>query len=455
MKIKKLSHQFILNYVIIILIILSLGILSLYIYNEYNYQQQNKYSIDLYQFEDDYLNIGFNEALSRQEFQEEDSVMVLTKDRLVIDSYRGYKNVGESFTQEEFQSYIYGENFENIYVYFPQGSQYIYVMYTVMIEEDISFIFAIIILIIVIFIVALFAYAKYTSNQVILPIKELVRSVQEIGKSNYSINIDYDASEELNILKNEINSMTLRLKSETEKRKKLQENRKQLIRDLSHDIRTPLTNILGYSEKLISTKDSMAEDQIKSIEIIHQYGLSANILINELFDLSKLEIGEENFIVKETNISEWMKLKLIEYVNELEKRNIDYDFNLPENAFIVSLNELNMHRLIDNILLNSIKYNNKDFSIYISLGESTNSYILTIADDGIGIPDEFLEMIFQPMFRIDDSRNRELGGTGLGLSIVKEIIDKHGWKIELKSEIESYFGKGCTFVISIPKNLRE
>ncbi|MCT4633017.1 MAG: HAMP domain-containing histidine kinase [Firmicutes bacterium] len=451
MRIKKLTNQFLLNYIIIFLIIMSLGILTVYIYSEYNYQQQNKYMIDLYQFEEDYLYLGFDEALSKQEFQSEDSVMVLTKDRLVVDSYRGYKDVGESFTPDEFQKYIYGSNFENIYVYFPDDSEYMYVIYTVSIEEDISFVFGIVILMVVVFIVALFAYAKYTSKQVILPIKDLVKSVEEIGKGNYSINIDYSASEELNILKDEINNMASTLQNKTEKTIKLQENRKQLIRDLSHDIRTPLTNILGYSDKLVREKNNLSEDQQKSIEIIQQYGNSANTLVNELFELSKLELGESEFTTVKKDINEWIKLKLIDYVNEFESRNIDYDFDFLDKVCHIEINEFNLHRVFDNLLLNTIKYNQNNFSLYLSLKESSKSYKITIADDGIGIPDESLEKVFEPMVRIEDSRNRELGGTGLGLTIVKEIIEKHGWNIQLKSELESYFGKGCTFVITIPK----
>jgi signal transduction histidine kinase len=304
---------------------------------------------------------------------------------------------------------------------------------------------------VVVFIVALFAYAKYTSKQVILPIKDLVKSVEEIGKGNYSINIDYSASEELNILKDEINNMASTLQNKTEKTIKLQENRKQLIRDLSHDIRTPLTNILGYSDKLVREKNNLSEDQQKSIEIIQQYGNSANTLVNELFELSKLELGESEFTTVKKDINEWIKLKLIDYVNEFESRNIDYDFDFLDKVCHIEINEFNLHRVFDNLLLNTIKYNQNNFSLYLSLKESSKSYKITIADDGIGIPDESLAKVFEPMVRIEDSRNRELGGTGLGLTIVKEIIEKHGWNIQLKSELESYFGKGCTFVITIPK----
>jgi signal transduction histidine kinase len=135
----------------------------------------------------------------------------------------------------------------------------------------------------------------------------------------------------------------------------------------------------------------------------------------------------------------------------LKKRNINIDIQLLEKSIICPINPIGIHRIIDNLLQNTLKYNKENFSLSVHLTEKEDAYSLMIADDGIGIPEDYHVNIFEPMVRVETSRNRDLGGTGLGLAIVKQIIQKHGWSIELANKTNSYFSKGCTFIIRIPK----
>ncbi len=451
MKIKKLTTQFLLNYIFIFIIITVLGLTTFYFFSMYDNWEQDHYAIDMMQLEEDYFAEDLDYAISNQQFQENDKVMVLTRDREVIASYNGDKPVGENYSEQELQELLYGEDYVNYMVFYSLDEENIFVLYTVYIEPNMQYILGLFVFFIVVFGTVAIGFAKYTSNQILYPIKALVSGVQHIRDGDYDTHIAFNASNELNILKDEINHMSQTIKNETEKRTQLEENRKQLIRDLSHDIRTPLTNIMGYSEKLVSDDSFVSEDQRQSIEIIHQYGTSANYLINELFDLSKLELEDESFSLQEIDMSEWLRLKLIDYINEFERKAIDYDFKVPDKAICLPVNELNLNRLVDNLLLNAMNYNDRGFAMYIGFENLDASYVLTIADDGIGIPDEIIDRIFEPMVRVEDSRNRNLGGTGLGLSIVKQIVEKHGWTIQLLAKEASYFEHGCTFVITMPK----
>lgn len=451
MKIKKLSNQFLLNYILIILLILAIGSLGYYMYVSYNRSLDDFYGIDIDLFLEDYARDGLSHALSTQAFQEGDYVLTLTPDREIIETTTDQYEIGYRFDEIELQELLYGEDYYSYIVFYNEDYSKLFVMYTVYVDYGYAHITTIFGLAIVLFILLAIGFANYTSNQILRPILKLVNGVQKIGHGDYTTQIEFDASNELNILKTEINLMAEKIQLETEKRQETEEKRKQLIRDISHDVRTPLTNILGYSNQLIQKNDFTSDSQKQSIEIIHQYGTAANHLISELFDLSRLEINEDSFERKETDISEWLRLKLIDYINEFEQKNIAYDFQIPDQAILVAINDLYLQRLVDNLLINAMKYNETDLSIYVELKEEEDHYKLIIADNGIGIPKELHQKIFDPLVRVETSRNRSLGGTGLGLSIVKQVVDKHGWTIELLSGHEGVFFRGCTFEICMPR----
>lgn len=450
MKIKKLSNQFLINYLFIFFLIIVLGAGSYYLYNVYEFWEQDHYAIDLELFEDDYYASSLEFAMKEQNFQETDYVIVMDSNRIILDQSNAPKIIGASYGEQELQELVYGDEFYNYAIFYSADNTKLFLLYIAYIESSYAYITTIVIIAIILFTGITLLFAKYTSNQVLHPILALVNGVQKIGKGDYSTHITFDASNELNILKDEINEMTIRLKQETEKREFLETNKKQLIRDISHDIRTPLTNILGYSDQLIQQGEFTSPSQQQSIEIINQYGVSANHLISELFDLSKLELEEEILDKESIDIVEFIRLKCIDYFNEFEKRHINFDVNLPEESVKLQFNHIKIQRVIDNLIQNSLKYNTDNFSLFIQFKQEDNVSQLIIADNGIGIPDTYSQSIFEPMVRVENSRNRAFGGSGLGLSIVKQIVEMHGWSIELANQSNACFNKGCTFVITIP-----
>jgi signal transduction histidine kinase len=320
MRLKKLSHQFLLNYVIILSLIIIIGASTLYIYNAYYYWLQDHYMIELERLEDDYETKGLDYARAQQAFTDEDFIMVLTPEREVIASSNAPYQIGKVFSEKELQEVLYGDDYYYYMAFFNQDNSKLFVIYTVNVETGFTYVATIVAIAVLIFGAITMLFAKYSSNQILLPILTLVKGVEQITHGDYNVHIAFDASNELNILKDEINTMTQTLKKETERRSQLEENRKQLIRDISHDIRTPLTNILGYSDQLIHQGDFTSEMQKQSIEIINQYGLRANTLISELFDLSRYEVEENNLEMIEADLVELIRLKIIDYINEFEKK---------------------------------------------------------------------------------------------------------------------------------------
>lgn len=451
MKLKKLTHQFLLNYVLIFFLIISLAYSVYYFYSKYDYWKNDLYAIDTPQFELDYFEGGMNSAVENQHFHPNDYVVVMTTDREVIDTYNAPQQIGYSFGENELQELVFGSNSYDYFVAYSEDRNYLFLYYIKYLDPEYTYIATIVICGIMLFVLLTVAFAKYTSNQILYPILTLVKGVQKITHGDYDVHISFDASNELNVLKDEINVMTDTIKNETERRTKLEENRKQLLRDISHDIRTPLTNIIGYSDQLLRDGTFSSTEQKQNIEIIHQYGNSANQLINELFDLSRLELEDAFLELKDYDIGELLRLKIIDYINEFENHDVDYEIELPETPILIKLNQIKFQRILDNLIQNSLKYNRNDFKLFIGLQIHATYYELTLADNGIGIPEEYHDSIFNPLVRIENSRNRDYGGTGLGLSIVEKIVERHGWSITLAKIGENHYSKGSTFKIAIPK----
>lgn len=451
MQIKKISSQFSLNYVFILFIIFAL-VISAYVFNT-SYQNNYMYSqmIDFDEFYKDYSNSSLEEAISNQAFNENDFIEVLDSNYMVTEQYNSPSKVGYKYLQSDFLDKLSTDDLFSYYSYIPIDKDIYILLYLEQISTLANIYMLLIVFVIVLSLVTVVGFSKYSANKIVLPINELVSGVNRISDGNYDIPIDFSTSNELEILKDEINNMSSKLSFEIKTRKKVEQNEKQLIANISHDIKTPLTNIIGYSQTLLTNKTLPKESVDQSLEIIHDYGKFADKLVSELFEFSKLEMTDNSLSTKKIDLVEIVRIKLIEYINEFDSKSINYNFILPDYAIEVNLSSIHFLRAFDNIIQNSIKYNQSDFTINVSVIDFKDRLNLIIEDNGIGIPLKFHETIFQPLTRVDSSRNRNLGGSGLGLSISKNIFEKHGASIS----IDSSYTDGCRFIIEFKKDHTE
>jgi len=445
MKSQKISTQFFVNYLIIFFLILTLVLTTFLLHNTYTSIVENDLIIDVDKLIDDFYNYDLKTAAKNQKFTSDDYIEVVNEDYEIIDIYNSPKNIGYKYTHKELNKQVYSNNYYEYYLFYIEDTDNFILLHMNPIEQYTEVILLFIVFFIVVFFVSLIVYAKVSSEKIVIPIKKLVNGIEKISKGDYDSKIEFNATNELDLLKNSINQMSVKIKNEINLREKSEDNRKKLILNISHDVKTPLTNIIGYSQTLINEKDLSMDDLQSSIKIINTNGLLANKLINELFELSKLEMNEEMFSTENTDICELLRKKLIEYVSEFEDKNITYNFNIPSENITLNLNVIKFERAIDNLIQNSIKYNGSNFDINITLEKNMDKITIIIEDTGIGIPKEYHDSIFEPMVRVESSRNRALGGTGLGLSITKHIIKKHGGNITLDP---SYLD-GCRFIITL------
>ncbi len=229
--------------------------------------------------------------------------------------------------------------------------------------------------------------------------------------------------------------------------RQLEKVRRDFVANVSHELRTPISNIKGYAETLLEGAINDKKNAQDFLEIIHSDAERLATLINDILDLSKVESGKLAMELKPYSI----KLIITRVVSALSKqaksKSISVEVNIPEDFPSVMVDETKMTQVFFNLLDNAIKYTEKNGKIEVTGLLRSNSVEISVADNGIGIPEEDLPRIFERFYRVDKARSRELGGTGLGLAIVKHIAQAHNGSVRIKSIL----GKGSTFTVELPR----
>lgn len=216
----------------------------------------------------------------------------------------------------------------------------------------------------------------------------------------------------------------------------------ELVSTVSHELRTPLASVLGFTEMLLM-KELKPERQKKYLETIYTEGKRLTNLINDFLDLQRMESGRQKYTM-ELNFLNEIAMEAIEKFKHEDTHNI---YLMDEAPFVgAKVDRDRMTQVFSNLISNGIKFSPEGRSIVIHLRNHENKLVISVKDDGIGIPDEDLPSIFEKFKRIDNSETRKIGGTGLGLAICKEIIEAHEGEIWIESEI----GKGTTVSFAIP-----
>ena len=226
---------------------------------------------------------------------------------------------------------------------------------------------------------------------------------------------------------------------------KLDNMRREFVADVSHELKTPITSIMGYSDTLLESEYDK-EMQDKFLNVISTEARRMAKLVTDLLSLSRFDTNEEKIEKIEFDLGELVKRCQEKVQIEITKKKHKVECFVTADVPPVYADKDGIERVVLNILTNSIKYTPEEGNIKIYVGFVYNDAYIKIIDDGIGIPEEDLSRIFDRFYRVDKARTREMGGTGLGLSIAKEILDKNNGSIDIKSEV----GKGTEVVIKIP-----
>ncbi len=226
---------------------------------------------------------------------------------------------------------------------------------------------------------------------------------------------------------------------------KLDNMRKEFVADVSHELKTPITSIMGYADTLLEG-DYDKETQEKFLNVIATEARRMAKLVTDLLTLSKYDNDEERTKKVEFDLGELVKKCQEKLQIEMQKKQHNAECFVTANIPTVYADKDGIERVVLNILTNSIKYTPEKGTIKMYVGYIYNDAYVKIIDNGLGIPEGDLNRIFERFYRVDKSRTREMGGTGLGLSIAKEILDKNNGSIDIKSKKD----QGTEVVIRIP-----
>ena len=293
---------------------------------------------------------------------------------------------------------------------------------------------------ITIIVIVLACFISYfLSIKITKPITNITKKAKELGEGRYDIEFERSDVLEIDELANTLNHVEKDLS-------KIDELRRDLMANVSHDLKTPLTMIRAYAEMVrdISYKDKEKMD--KDLNIIIEETERLNVLVNDILDLSKMQADADTLDIEEFDLVLVIHEVMKRY--EILKTTEDYEFivKLPKKA-IVRADRNKIMQVIYNLVNNAINYTGDDKKVYITLTESKKEYLFEVRDTGKGIKKEEISYIWDKYYKKDKKHQRNVVSTGIGLSIVKEILSKHKFDYGVKS-VEK---KGSTFYFKIKK----
>ena len=293
---------------------------------------------------------------------------------------------------------------------------------------NVSFLWDMMIALIFIMIFTALMLIRWINNHMIAPINTLNKAMQNIADGNFDYRIATEQKGEIGELYKNYDDMRLRLKETTEERLRQEEKSKELISNISHDLKTPITAIKGYVEGIMDGVADTPEKVDKYVKTIYNKANDMDKLINELTTYTKLDANKIPYNFQRINLADYFEDCREEIGLELEDRKIIFNYsNLVEPDTVIIADPEQLKKVINNIVGNSIKYlDRSDGEIDIRILDEVDAIRVEIEDNGKGIAARDLPYVFERFYRTDASRNSSKGGSGIGLSIVKKIIEDHG-----------------------------
>ncbi len=286
---------------------------------------------------------------------------------------------------------------------------------------------------------------------ILKPLNALKRATRQLQEGNLDYSLQENISDdEIGQLCADFEEMRMHLKKEIEVRIQYEQELKELISNISHDIKTPLTAIKGYAEGLLDGVADTPERQEKYLKTIFAKANDMTTLVDELSFYTKIDTNNIPYNFEKVRVNDYFQDCVEDNRGELELVNVTlgYESTVSEPVLVLGDRE-QLRRVMSNLIGNAVKYrgNREQAHITVQLAEDDKMVWIVVEDNGQGIPESALPYIFERFYRADASRNSKQGGSGLGLAIAKKIIEDHGGSIRAESEA----GKGTRMIFSLKK----
>ena len=293
--------------------------------------------------------------------------------------------------------------------------------------------------------VALFIiYFLLLTRKFVIYIKEIYNGINEISLGNLDNRIEINNEDEFALIANKLNRMADNIKKIMENERRSEEAKNELITSVAHDLRTPLTSIIGYLD-LVSTKKLPDKVRRNYIEIAYSKSKRLEKLIEDLFTYTKFSFGEVKAVYAEVDMVKLINQLLDEFYPSFTENNMEYRYTTSHSSAVIFADGGLLARAFANLIGNAIKYGRKGERIEINLIKDDDKITITSTNFGEAILKKDIDKIFTRFYRVESSRSSETGGSGLGLAIAYSIITLHGGTILASSTDNS-----TIFTIELP-----
>ncbi|PZC47047.1 MAG: two-component system, OmpR family, sensor kinase [Chloroflexi bacterium] len=272
---------------------------------------------------------------------------------------------------------------------------------------------------------------SFTSRRVLSPVQSLTSAARALGQGDLSQRIAEGGPREVKEMAQVFNGMAENLQ-------RAEQHRRNLIADVAHELRTPLSNIQGYLEAM---KDGLLQPDGTTIDVIHQQVLHLADLLEDLRLLVHLEAGDLRLQIEPDSLGNALQRSVEAFRARADAKGVALSLELPEDLPLVSMDRTRLSQVVGNLLDNGIVHTLAGGQVTASAEVGEGLVTVSVADTGEGISPENLAMVFERFYRVDQSRTRSTGGAGLGLTIARQLVMAHGSDIR----VESTVGVGTTF----------
>ncbi|RYL92312.1 HAMP domain-containing histidine kinase [Sporolactobacillus sp. THM7-4] len=272
-----------------------------------------------------------------------------------------------------------------------------------------------------------------TSKLLSSPLLQMQKMTEKMAGGNWDTRLQIRSHDEIGMLGHSINDLAASLQ-------RYRDTRQAFFSNISHELRTPVTYLQGYARVLADGLVDSDKERRQYLSIIYQESVRLGHLINDLFDLSKMEEGQITLTMEWLDLKEIIQTSVQKVKLKAEKKRLSLQMDLHDSVPLIRGDRKRMEQVLLNLLENAIRYTEKGI-IRVQLVRHKETIVLSISDTGMGIPKDELPYIFDRFYRVEKSRARKYGGTGLGLSIVKKYVELQGGSLEVDSEP----GRGSVF----------
>ena len=304
---------------------------------------------------------------------------------------------------------------------------------------------------IVILVITAIILSVWLYSGISTPLYHLTKATREIRDGNLDYEVKAEGAKEVKELCEGFEEMRMRLKAANEEKLEADRQNRELISNISHDLKTPITAVKGYVEGIMDGIADTPEKMDRYIKTIYNKSIEMDHLINELTFYTKINTNRIPYTFSKVNVQNFFEDAAEELRYDLTSKNITFDYQNTVGRDVQVIADVEqMRRVINNIIGNSVKYMDKpDKKISLRVRDAGEEIEAQISDNGKGISSKDLGNIFNRFYRADSSRNSTQGGSGIGLSIVKKIMEDHGGRV-WASSVE---GEGTTMYFSLRKHV--